>query len=122
MIEKEEEFERIEELTKYRRRAIGWVISLTVSFSGIDAIFYYSNKIFEDVGMTELATLYTICIGISTILFSFVGMAIVDSAGRRPLLLAGSVIMTISLLGMVIADYISTEDKDKIASEESESL
>ena len=38
---------------------IGWMISLTVSWSGIDAIFFYSNKIFEDGGLEEYATLFT---------------------------------------------------------------
>lgn len=57
---------------------LGWLISLTVSFSGIDAIFYYSNKIMEDGGMEEYATIITISIGVSCILFSFIGMSIVD--------------------------------------------
>jgi len=51
MIKEEEEFERVEKATKCRRRMLGWMISLTVSFSGIDAIFYYSNKILEDGGL-----------------------------------------------------------------------
>ena len=38
---------------------LGWVISLTVSFSGIDAIFYYSNKIFEEGGLENEATYIT---------------------------------------------------------------
>lgn len=85
---------------------LGWTISLTVSFSGIDAIFYYSNKIFEEGGIEDYATFVTICIGVSSILFSFVGMAAVDSAGRRPLLLAGSYLMCLGLAGMVVGDAV----------------
>lgn len=85
---------------------LGWTISLTVSFSGIDAIFFYSNKIFEDGGIDEYATIITICIGISTILFSFVGMAAVDTAGRRPLLIGGSYLMCLGLVGMVVGDAV----------------
>lgn len=98
------EFERIERVTKCRRNMLGWTVSLTVSFSGIDAIFYYSNKIFEEGGLEEYAGLATIGIGIAAILFSFVGLNLVDKAGRRPLLLGGSIIMCMSLLALVIGD------------------
>lgn len=30
-------------------------ISLAISFSGIDAIYYYSNSIFEQSGMADFA-------------------------------------------------------------------
>mmetsp|Transcript_8383 Transcript_8383/g.1120 ORF Transcript_8383/g.1120 Transcript_8383/m.1120 type:complete len:84 (+) Transcript_8383:256-507(+) len=80
------------------------MISLTVSLSGIDAIFFYSNKIFEDNGMEEYAIYATIGIGVSAILFSFIGMETVDHAGRRPLLIGGSSIMTLSLVGLVLGD------------------
>ncbi len=38
---------------------LGWMISLTISFSGIDALFFYSNTIFEAAGLHEWATLIT---------------------------------------------------------------
>ena len=49
----------LESETKCRRYILGWTISLTVSFSGIDAILYYSNTIFENAGLTDWATLIT---------------------------------------------------------------
>lgn len=100
----EEEFERIEKATKCRRNMLGWMISLTVSFSGIDAIFYYSNKIFEEGGMEEYAIYATIGIGFISILFSFVGMSMVDKTGRRPLLIGGSFIMCAGLVGILLGD------------------
>jgi len=81
------------------------MISLTCSLSGIDAIFFYSNKIFEDGGLEDYATVATISIGVSSILFSFIGMSTVDHTGRRPLLVGGSFIMTSSLVGLVLGDY-----------------
>lgn len=104
MLKKEEEFEEITKKTRCRRTALGWTVSLTVSFSGIDAIFYYSNKIMEDAGLEDYATVVTISIGVSAIIFSFMAMTIIDKVGRRPLLLFGSLMMTLSLLGMVIGD------------------
>lgn len=83
---------------------LGWTVSLTVSFSGIDAIFYYSNKIFEEGGLEEYAGVATIGIGVCAILFSFIGLNLVDQAGRRPLLITGSVIMVMSLIALIIGD------------------
>ena len=51
--------EKIEKKTYCRRTILGWMVSWTVSFSGIDAIFYYSNKMFEDAGLEDYATLVT---------------------------------------------------------------
>jgi hypothetical protein len=41
----------MDQATLCRRRMLGWIISLTVSFSGIDAIYYYSNNIYEEAGL-----------------------------------------------------------------------
>lgn len=106
MLKEEEEFERIEKQTFCRRTTLGWMVSLTVSFSGIDAIFYYSNKMFEDAGMEDYATLVTIMIGVSSILFSFIGMALVDSTGRRPLVVGGSFMIVCSIVGLIVGGEI----------------
>lgn len=42
----------MDKATLCRRRMLGWIISLTVSFSGIDAIYYYSNSIYEEAGLS----------------------------------------------------------------------
>lgn len=128
MLKEEEEFERIEKQTFCRRTTLGWMVSLTVSFSGIDAIFYYSNKMFEDAGMEDYATLvtsnsnnifliyliyiilykyiYIVMIGVSSILFSFIGMALVDSTGRRPLVVGGSFMIVCSIVGLIVGGEI----------------
>jgi hypothetical protein len=49
----------MDKATLCRRRMLGWIISLTVSFSGIDAIYYYSNNIYEEAGLSEYATSIT---------------------------------------------------------------
>lgn len=80
------------------------MVSWAVSWSGIDAIFYYSNKIFEDAGKENLATYFTIGIGVLAIFFSFIGTYLADRTGRRPLLLMGTTIMTLSLILIVMGD------------------
>jgi SP family arabinose:H+ symporter-like MFS transporter len=67
-------------------------------FSGINAIMYYSTKIFTTagVGIADSFTASTI-IGLVNLVFTFVAIALVDKAGRRPLLLFGLVIQVLAL-------------------------
>src|SRR5258708_11115644 len=59
-------------------------------FCGINAIIYYSTKIFESAGALKNAAFTSSAwIGLVNLLFTFVAIGLVDVAGRRPLLLAG---------------------------------
>ncbi|MGN6377154.1 MAG: sugar porter family MFS transporter [Sphingomonas sp.] len=59
-------------------------------FSGINAILYYLNQIFADAGFAS-ADLQAILIGVANLIFTLLGMALIDRIGRRTLLLAGGV-------------------------------
>jgi len=61
---------------------------------------------FEDAGFEEYATLVTIMIGVSSILFSFIGMFLSDTIGRRPLCVGGSLMICCSIVGLVVGDRI----------------
>jgi MFS transporter, SP family, arabinose:H+ symporter len=55
-------------------------------FSGINAIMYYSTKIFTTAGIgVKDAFLASVIVGFVNLLFTFVAIAFVDRAGRRPL-------------------------------------
>ncbi len=66
--------------------------------SGINAIMYYSTKIFttSGVGVQDAFTASS-WIGLVNVLFTFVAIALVDKAGRRPLLLVGTAIQAAAL-------------------------
>jgi SP family arabinose:H+ symporter-like MFS transporter len=84
---------------RLRRPLIIAVLLMAVSqFSGINAIMYYSTKIFATagVGIADSFTASTI-IGLVNLVFTFVAMALVDKAGRRPLLLVGLSIQVLAL-------------------------
>ncbi len=67
--------------------------------TGINAILYYAPRIFEMAGFNaELAYLQPIFIGGTNLLFTLVGMIIIDRFGRKKLLLTGAVGMFLFLL------------------------
>jgi sugar porter (SP) family MFS transporter len=77
---------------------IGIMLSAFQQFVGINAVFYYSNTIWESVGFSESQAFQTslITTGIN-VLFTIVAIALVDRIGRKPLLLIGSAGMVVTL-------------------------
>jgi sugar porter (SP) family MFS transporter len=59
---------------------------------GINAVIYYTADIFRMAGATSAdALMQSVIVGVTNLLMTFVGMALVDRVGRKALLLAGSV-------------------------------
>jgi len=83
----------------YRRPlAIGALLAVFSQLSGINTVMYYAPEIFKAAGAArDSAFAQTVTVGAVNLLFTFVAIAFVDRAGRRPLLLAGTAIQTISL-------------------------
>jgi sugar porter (SP) family MFS transporter len=77
---------------------VGLALAIFQQFVGINAVFYYSNLIWEAVGYppTEAFTTSTI-ISVVNVVFTIVAILLVDRIGRKPLLLVGSVGMAVSL-------------------------
>lgn len=66
--------------------------------AGINAILYYSNDIFHAAGYGRLsADLQTIAVGATNLIFTLVGLALIDRLGRKTLLLIGAVGMALCL-------------------------
>jgi len=85
---------------KYRKPII-YAVLLAVfnQFTGINAILYYAPRIFEMAGFSrDLAFLQPIFIGGTNLLFTLIGMSIIDKYGRKKLLLSGAVGMFIFLV------------------------
>ena len=77
------------------------MISLTVSLSGVDALYYYSNKIFEAGSMAAYATFFTIGLGAASVIFSMLGTTAIEWAGRKLLAISGSFMVLIALITLV---------------------
>jgi SP family arabinose:H+ symporter-like MFS transporter len=60
-------------------------------FSGINAILYFAPRIFEKAGLgAKAALLNSVGIGVTNLIFTFVGLWLIDRLGRRTLLTIGS--------------------------------
>jgi SP family arabinose:H+ symporter-like MFS transporter len=75
------------------------VLLMAISqLSGINAIMYYSTKIFQTAGVgVKNAFTASVIIGLVNVIFTFVALAFVDRAGRRPLLLIGLSVQVVAL-------------------------
>ena len=59
--------------------------------SGINAVLYFAPRIFEMTGLgAKAALLQSVGIGITNLIFTFVGLWLIDKLGRRTLLYIGS--------------------------------
>jgi len=69
--------------------------------SGINAILYYLNDIFEKAGFGKMSSdLQAVMIGFTNLVAVLVAMAVIDRLGRRTLLLVGSVGCALCLAGV----------------------
>src|ERR1700677_1733337 len=67
------------------------LIAFFNQLSGINAILYFAPRIFELTGLAaKAALLQSIGIGVTNLLFTFVGLWLIDRLGRRTLLFIGS--------------------------------
>lgn len=94
-------------MKKYRYPLmLAFLIAFFNQLSGINAFLYYAPRIFETAGLGEsTALLSSIGVGVVNLLFTLVGMFLIDRLGRRQLMLYGSVGYIFSL-SMVAAAFI----------------
>lgn len=83
----------------YRRALlIGVGLAMFGQFSGINAIMYYAPEIFKTAGAgIDSAFSQTVVVGLVNVVFTFVAITLVDKAGRKPLLITGTLVQAISL-------------------------
>jgi SP family sugar:H+ symporter-like MFS transporter len=77
---------------------VGMGLSILQQFVGINVIFYYSSILWQAVGFSESDSLMiTVITGLVNIVTTVIAIATVDKFGRKPLLLIGSIGMTVTL-------------------------
>jgi SP family sugar:H+ symporter-like MFS transporter len=77
---------------------VGIGLSLLQQFVGINVIFYYSSVLWRAVGFSEQDSLtITVITGAVNIITTLIAIAFVDKFGRKPLLILGSIGMTVTL-------------------------
>ncbi|XP_044267338.1 solute carrier family 2, facilitated glucose transporter member 1-like [Tribolium madens] len=101
------------------RLAVSLILNIGQQLCGINALIYFSNGIFSDMGMSErVATYTTIAMGVVNVVVTLLGILFVDCIGRRIVLLIGFLGMGLSTLLLAIVlnlgkiasfmDYIAT--------------
>jgi MFS family permease len=70
---------------------LAFLIAFFNQLSGINAILYFAPRIFELTGLgAKAALLQSVGIGVTNLIFTFVGLWLIDRLGRRTLLYIGS--------------------------------
>jgi len=77
---------------------LAFFVAFFNQLSGINAILYFAPRIFEMTGLgAKAALLQSVGIGVTNLIFTFVGLSLIDRLGRRTLLFIGSFGYIISL-------------------------
>jgi MFS transporter, SP family, sugar:H+ symporter len=77
---------------------VGIALSVFQQFVGINVIFYYSSVLWHAVGFsTSDSLLISVITSVVNIVSTLVAISLIDRSGRKPLLVVGSIGMTVSL-------------------------
>ncbi len=84
---------------KYKRVLwLGFLIAFFNQLSGINFVLYYAPQILEQAGLGGEESLFnSIAIGVVNLVFTLIGIRLIDRLGRRQLLIIGSIGYIISL-------------------------
>jgi SP family xylose:H+ symportor-like MFS transporter len=82
---------------------IGIFLSVFQQAIGINAVLYYSPRIFESAGAGD-GMMQTVIMGIINIVFTVVAILTVDRFGRKPLLIIGSIGMAAGAFAVALCD------------------
>ena len=83
---------------------VGMGLSILQQFVGINVIFYYSSILWRSVGFSERdSLLITVITSVVNIVTTLIAISTVDKFGRKPLLLLGSIGMTVTLGTLAVA-------------------
>lgn len=85
---------------KYKRVLwLGFFIAFFNQLSGINFVLYYAPQILEQAGLGGSDSLFnSIAIGIVNLIFTLIGVRLIDRLGRRQLIIIGSIGYVFSLI------------------------
>lgn len=85
---------------------IGISVAVFQQVTGINSVMYYAPMIFAKTGIgMDSALMQTVAVGGVNLLFTVIAIRYIDRVGRKPLLIAGTLGMTVSLLVLTAAFY-----------------
>ncbi|HSV11363.1 MAG TPA: MFS transporter, partial [Hanamia sp.] len=103
-----------EKLSAFFKRKYNFPIFLAVmiaffnQMSGINAIIYFAPRVFELAGISKQgAFLQSVGVGLVNLVFTMLGLYLIDRLGRKILMLIGSIGYIISLVSVAAAFYLN---------------
>ena len=82
---------------------IGILLAIFQQVTGINVVMYYAPAIFKSAGFGNSSALFqTALMGMVNLTFSVVSMFYVDKVGRKPLMVIGSIGMSIAMFLMAV--------------------
>jgi MFS transporter, SP family, arabinose:H+ symporter len=103
-----------EKLSAFFKRKYNFPIFLAVmiaffnQMSGINAIIYFAPRVFELAGISKQgAFLQSVGVGLFNLVFTMLGLYLIDRLGRKILMLIGSIGYIISLVSVAAAFYLN---------------
>lgn len=85
---------------------LAFFIAFFNQFSGINAFLYYAPRIFEEGGLGEsTALLSSVGIGLINLIFTLIGINLIDRLGRKTLMYIGSIGYIVSL-SLIAASFL----------------
>jgi sugar porter (SP) family MFS transporter len=89
---------------------LAFLLAFFNQWSGINFVLYYAPRIFNQAGVAAGDVLgASVSLGVVNLLFTLLGMYLIDRAGRKSLMYIGSVGYITSLLGVAWAFYSGAE-------------
>lgn len=92
--------------------SLAFLIAFFNQLSGINFILYYAPEILSKIGLgAKDSLLNSIAIGGTNLIFTFVGLYLIDRLGRKKLLLIGSLgyILSLTMVAVCFAFHASSE-------------
>lgn len=97
---------------------IAFGLAFFQQITGINAIFYYAPTIFEQAGgSTDASFLQAIVVGLTNLIFTVIAIYLIDTLGRKPLLIIGTSAMAVSLSMATLAFNNATYDFNNVTIE-----
>ena len=111
----EEKLTLLEQLRTFSTRPVFHPLILAMflmffqQFSGINAIIFNGQSIFEQAGVSNAAVVTAISIGAVQVVATLVGVILTDIVGRKILLSIGGITMSVSLVVLSVYDFLKNE-------------
>ena len=90
---------------------VGVMLAVFGQLSGVNIVVYYGPKILKAAGFEDIASLLgQVGFGLINLVFTIIALLVIDRWGRRPLLIGGMAVVTVSLAaigGLFLAGRVS---------------